>query len=67
MAIQIFGTSRKPIGDGGVWTLRASIESELIPADEIEKRNSSKSEEHKKQISDEKLIKEFNTGSDSNA
>jgi hypothetical protein len=62
----VFGKSGKPLGDGVVWTLPGCVDTDEIPADEVEKRNSSTFEEQKKRISDEELIKELNTAPDSN-
>ena len=65
-AFPLFGSSGKPIGDGVIWTLPGCIETDEIPADELDKRNSSTFEEQKKRKSDEEMIKEMNTAPDSN-
>ena len=60
------GQSGKPIGDGVIWSVSGTMESEEIPVDEIEKRNSSTYEEHKKNKTKEDLLKDLNTAPDTN-
>lgn len=62
----ITGQSGKPVGDGVIWSSPGTLDSEEIPSDEIEKRNSSTYEEQMKKLGNEDLLKDLNTVSDTN-
>jgi len=64
--LPLTGESGKPIGDGVIWSVPGTLESEEVPVDEIEKRNSSTYEEHKKIKTKEDLLKDLNTAPDTN-